>query len=387
MKRMVIGVGLGLAFAALGALTAPVWLGGVPWASPSAAAEPGDDGAPAAPHVETVESVASPYGVTLRLRGVTEAARRVTVEAETEGLVVSDPLRKGAVVEAGALLCEIEPGERPARLAEAKARLAEAEAAAAASASLARKGFSAELTRARDVAALESAKAAVTLAELDIARTRIAAPFAGRLETDAAELGARLGLGQPCATVIALDPIHFVGFASEAEVGAIALGQKVRATLVDGRSIESAISFVGQSADARTRTFRVEATAANPSDRPGGAVRDGASARLEISTGVATAHRVPRSAILLSDAGEIGVMLVVDGAARFQTATVVSDKSGYVVIVGPPERAEVIVAGQYYVSDGASVRATRTPMAEIGDNAAVETEASAAPAPVSEPTQ
>jgi multidrug efflux system membrane fusion protein len=62
------------------------------------------------------------------LRGRTEAARSVVVRAETNGAVISEPLRKGAYVNQGDLLCEIEPGTRSAAVDEAKARLAQAEA-------------------------------------------------------------------------------------------------------------------------------------------------------------------------------------------------------------------------------------------------------------------
>jgi len=62
------------------------------------------------------------------LRGQTEAFRQVSLRAETSGLIVSEPLRKGAFVEAGDLLCELEPGTRLAILAESEARLAEAQA-------------------------------------------------------------------------------------------------------------------------------------------------------------------------------------------------------------------------------------------------------------------
>ncbi|WP_412508971.1 biotin/lipoyl-binding protein, partial [Roseovarius sp. SYSU LYC5161] len=60
------------------------------------------------------------------LRGRTEAARQVTVASETSGLVVSEPIRKGAFVEAGTLLCELDPGTRQSQLEEAQAGLSEA---------------------------------------------------------------------------------------------------------------------------------------------------------------------------------------------------------------------------------------------------------------------
>ena len=62
------------------------------------------------------------------LRGQTEAARQIDVRSETSGLVISEPLRKGAFVEQDQLLCRLDPGTRLASLAEARARLAEAEA-------------------------------------------------------------------------------------------------------------------------------------------------------------------------------------------------------------------------------------------------------------------
>ncbi|MEO0991134.1 MAG: efflux RND transporter periplasmic adaptor subunit, partial [Pseudomonadota bacterium] len=52
--------------------------------------------------------------------------RRVNVMAETSGLIVSEPIKKGAEVEAGQVLCEIQPGSRLVALEEARARLAEA---------------------------------------------------------------------------------------------------------------------------------------------------------------------------------------------------------------------------------------------------------------------
>ncbi|MCT4608048.1 MAG: efflux RND transporter periplasmic adaptor subunit [Pelagimonas sp.] len=62
------------------------------------------------------------------LRGETEAIRQIEVRSETSGKVVSDPLRKGTLVDQGQLLCEIDPGTRQVSLAEAQARLAEAKA-------------------------------------------------------------------------------------------------------------------------------------------------------------------------------------------------------------------------------------------------------------------
>ena len=66
----------------------------------------------------------------VNVRGETRAARQVNLRAETNGSVISQPLRKGSFVTAGQPMCEIDPGTRGASLAETKARLAESRARA-----------------------------------------------------------------------------------------------------------------------------------------------------------------------------------------------------------------------------------------------------------------
>ena len=325
----------------------------------------GEDGAPAraapksdvkAPLVEILSSTATAYPRSLRLRGVTEAARKVVISAQTAGLVVSEPRRKGERIEKGATLCEVETGDRAAKLAEAKARLLEAEAVAKASTELGKKGFSAETTRARDQAALEAARAVVAAMELDVARTRMVAPFDGWLETDTAELGALLSVGAPCATLLSLNPIRLVGFAAEDDVGALEIGQAVDGVLKDGRRVEATINFVARAADPETRTFRVEAAASNPETAESGVLRDGATVLLEIKLGERPAHKTPRTALMINDEGRVGVMLAENGVARFQPVEILSDNADGLWLSGPPEEAQIVVTGQYFISDGAPVR-------------------------------
>ena len=76
--------------------------------------------------VVAIRSTARVIDSAVILRGQTEAIRQVEVRAETSGQVVSDPLRKGAFVETGELLCRLDPGTREATLAETRARLLEA---------------------------------------------------------------------------------------------------------------------------------------------------------------------------------------------------------------------------------------------------------------------
>lgn len=86
----------------------------------------GDAEGETAVRVVAMRSEAQNVDSAVVLRGRTEATRSVEVRAETSGLVISDPLRRGAFVEAGDLLCELDPGTRQTALDEAQARLTEA---------------------------------------------------------------------------------------------------------------------------------------------------------------------------------------------------------------------------------------------------------------------
>ncbi|MEO1380050.1 MAG: efflux RND transporter periplasmic adaptor subunit [Pseudomonadota bacterium] len=78
--------------------------------------------------VIVIRSVARDTNNAVIVRGETQANRQVELRSETSGLVESEPLRKGAFVEKGEILCQLGEGTRGATLAEAVARLAEAEA-------------------------------------------------------------------------------------------------------------------------------------------------------------------------------------------------------------------------------------------------------------------
>lgn len=305
--------------------------------------------------VMVLESVAQERSDALILRGRTAASRSVDVPAETQGRVISQPIRAGARVEKGQLLCELDPGARPAQLAEAKAKLAEARTESTAATTLSSKGFAAETTRIAREAQLEAAQAAVDLVELDIERLQIFAPFSGLLETDTAELGSLLQPGQVCATVIDLSDVKVEGFVSETTVDKLSVGAEATARLVNGREARGEITFISRMADPETRTFEVEVTLPNPD----GAIRDGMTAEIAVPLPAETAHLIPQSALTLDDDGRLGVRIAEGKTTRFVPVEILSDERQGVWVSGLPERAEVLVVGQEFVTDGRTIAPTR----------------------------
>ncbi|MCC1491592.1 efflux RND transporter periplasmic adaptor subunit [Cognatishimia sp. F0-27] len=120
-------------------------------------------------------SVAQEIDSQVVTRGQTEALREVEVRAETGGKIASEPLRRGTFVEAGQLLCAIDPGVRDTSLQEAIARLAEAESRVPeARARLAEAEAQLPAARAR----IGEAEAQVPAAEARLAEARAGVPAA-----------------------------------------------------------------------------------------------------------------------------------------------------------------------------------------------------------------
>ncbi|MEM1360325.1 MAG: efflux RND transporter periplasmic adaptor subunit [Pseudomonadota bacterium] len=305
--------------------------------------------------VVAMMSKARPVDSAVILRGQTEAAREVEVKSQASGLVTSDPLRKGAFVSTGDLLCEIEPGTLPAQMAEAEARLAEAKIENVAAERLAEGGFGSETRKVAARATLQAAEAAVELANTEIDRLKITAPFDGVLESDSAELGSLLQPGAACATIIQLDPIKLVGFLPETDVGRVSLGAGASARFINGETVAGKVTFLARSADPDTRTFRVEIQVPNDDL----VIRDGQSAEISISSAGITAHLVPQSALTLDNSGQMGLRTVESGdIVGFSAVDIVRDTSEGVWVTGLPEEGRVIVVGQEFVTDGVPVKVT-----------------------------
>ncbi|MEM9370939.1 MAG: efflux RND transporter periplasmic adaptor subunit [Pseudomonadota bacterium] len=289
----------------------------------------------------------------LIVRGRTEANRNVHAPAETTGVVISTPLRRGTEVAAGEVLCELSPGTRAAQLLEAEAQLERARVDYEAAAQLNDRGFSSTTTRMSRAAELEAAQAAVDLVKWDIGKLKILAPFDGILESDTAELGARLAPGETCATIIDLSIVKVTGFVGEQNIDQISVGQIATARLINGREEVGKITFISRVADEDTRTYLVEVTLQNRAGR----LRDGMTTELLIDLPPQKAHFVPQTALTLDDGGRLGLRILDGETSRFVPVAMVRDEARGVWLTGLPETVNIIVVGQEFVRDGRKVKA------------------------------
>ncbi len=288
------------------------------------------------------------------VRGRTEAERKVIVRAETSGAVAETPAELGAVVSEGDILCRLNVDARAAQLAEARAALAKAKLDYDAAVKLSEDGFRSETAVASAKAVRDQAAAQLERAQYELNKTEIKAPFDGVYDKRHVEVGDFMNVGDPCATVIQRSPFLVVGAISEKDVAKIKKGDRGRARLVTGETLDGVVRFVAASADPATRTFDVELEVPNED----GALRDGVTAEFTVFAEEKSAHLVPRAALVLDDEGEIGLRtLGADNVVDFQPVRLIGETPSGVWVSGLSGDVRIITGGQLYVTEGQTVAA------------------------------
>ena len=294
-----------------------------------------------------------PHEAIITVRGRTEALHQVDVRAEVDGVIASLHFEKGDRVKQGQVLCEIKLNDRGARAAQAGAQMAQANKELEVARELYKEGFRSKTQLAQATAAFEAAKAGASTMNIQLANTRIRAPFAGIVEERYANTGDYLPVGSKCAMVLAPEPLLAVGTVSEELVSQIAPGNKARVKLVTGELVEGKVRFVAEHADPATRTFRVEVELPNPDAK----LRSGVSADIMIvPLKQVPAHRISPGILVLDDSGTVGVRVVQDGLVRFHTVQIISDGPDGMWIAGLPIKSDVIIVGQEFVTNGERVK-------------------------------
>lgn len=286
------------------------------------------------------------------LRGKTESKRVVDVKAEIAGNIVARPVERGMRVAEGDLLCELALDDRGVAVQEARAALETARIELEGSLKLQDENLLSEVAIAASQARKEGARAHLHRQELNLARTRIVAPFAGVVEDLHMNIGDYAVPGGTCATLIDLDPMLVRADVTEAQVEKLALGQSVAGMSVAGRTIDGSVSFVATQSDAETRTYPVEITV----DNRDYSIRSGLTVTLRIGVEEVPAHQVASSLLGLDDAGLLGIRILDDSnRVVFSPVEILEDGFDGVWITGLPATVNLITVGQEYVTPGETV--------------------------------
>lgn len=177
------------------------------------------------------EVVLEPYRPKSKYVGRLLAQDDVAIQARVTGYLLSRDFREGDLVETGAVLYTLDASEYEAALARAKANLAAAIANQANAVRNFKRGEellpkgaiseaemdNLEATKLDADARIESAKAEVTSAEVNLGFTSIHAPITGRIGRSAASVGDLVGPNSGnLTTLVSVDPIEALFQISEA---------------------------------------------------------------------------------------------------------------------------------------------------------------------------
>jgi multidrug efflux system membrane fusion protein len=239
--------------------------------------------------------------------------------------------------------------DREARLRQTEALVRQRETDLKAVRTLKQKGLQAESRLIESETLLAAARAELAAVEMDIEHTQIVAPLAGVINELPVEVGEFIERGDPVATLVDDDVLLATAQAPQQSIARLQLGQTVKVQTITGQTLEGKITFISAMADARTRSFRVEAEIPNPEGRLTG----GMSAVLRIPLETADGHFVSPSVLVLDDQGALGVKGVDrDNKVVFHPVRIVRTTAGGVWITGLPERVQLITLGQGFVGPG-----------------------------------
>ena len=291
---------------------------------------------------------------TIVVNGKTAPARIVRIAAETDGRIEYIGAERGASLRRGELIVRLDERDRSARLAQAQATVRQREVEFEARDRLKSESYVSEAQLQEAVALLETARAELKRAELDLGYMEIRAPFAGALQSRMVEVGDFVSRGDPIATYVDNRTIIVSANLSEFDARYVSVGDSAEARLATGEDVRGRIRYVAPVADEATRTFTVELEVNNAD----GALRAGGTAELRIPAEAILAHRVSPSLLTLDDAGNVGVKIINgSGEVEFVVADIALSGTDGVWLAGLPETATIITVGQGFVSSGAVVKA------------------------------
>lgn len=321
----------------------------------SAASDPSTSEDEARPEVIVTTAEPSLHQIIVSLKGSTEPDREVTVRSETMGTVTNAGVREGQAVQRGDLLCGLDVESRAARIAEAEASVEAARLDYDAASQLEEKGWTTSNRAAANKANLDRAEATLAAAKIELGKTRITAPFSGVFETRLAERGDFLSIGAPCGRLVDLDPIVVAVDATENQLGAIDTSMTVAVELATGQIASGQIRYVARTANAQTRTFRIEIEV----DNSDGQIAAGLTATVDLALGEVPAVLLTPAALVLHDDGRVGVRYVDENEiVQFYEVTVIDDAPDGIWVTGIPAGVNLLTAGQAYLREGIKVTTT-----------------------------
>ena len=308
--------------------------------------------------VAVIDTQTAPHRRKLTLSGRTEADRKVMAVSRTNGVVTEIKVKRGDIVKEGDLIAILSDEAREAQVVQARSKLDQKRREREAREKLVEKGISPRLGLYDFEAQEKAAEAALAAAEAERDRGRVLAPWSGIVMDIPTEVGQGLLPGKEVAQIVSLHPMLAVVEVAERRLAGITVGQTAEIRLVTGQTAAGRVRFVSKTASPATRTYRVDVEI----DNRDGTIPDGITTEVAIPLEPVPATRIPRSALVFSSGGELGVRVVrPDDKVQFMPVALVADEQQYMWVDGLLSGLRLIVQGQDFVREGQVVEAVAHP--------------------------
>jgi RND family efflux transporter MFP subunit len=307
--------------------------------------------------VKGVAAVRDTLVVSVNAAGQAEGWKKTVIVAQVAGRITSLPVRENDAVGPGRPLLGLDAAEYGLAVEEAQADLRQAQAnyreatllndeIADARVRADREAF------ARSKSGLDASEVRLRKAQLDLSRTHIAAPFAGRVASLKVVPGQWVRAGDELMTVVALDPIRVEVQVLESEVGFLTPGRQARVSFAAFPTpFTGTVATINPMVESGTRTARVTVVVPNPQGR----ILPGMYARVSLEAQrFADRVLVPRSAVLERDRRTM--LFVYDGQGsqglakwRYVTTGLQNDS---VVEIVPNAETDSVRPGEIVLTEG-----------------------------------
>jgi len=312
------------------------------------------DGKPPIP-VETAAVATGEVSSYLSSTANLVAENEVKVLAEWEGRLAQLHVEEGQRIAAGEILAQLADDDAEIGLEKAEVRAANARLAYERAQRLEDQGLMAREAFDRTAVDHRIAQQELEEARWKLEKTRIRAPFGGRVTERFVQLGQHVRPGDELFTVADFDPLVARVYLPEKDVLALAEGRPVRITL----KADEAIAFAGRIrqispvVDTSTGTVKVTVEAVSPPPQ----VRPGAFVQVDVVRETREAALLVPKDALVRELQKAYVFVARDGVAEKRQLGLGIEEGGRVEALSGVEAGErVIVAGQGGLKDGAPIK-------------------------------
>jgi membrane fusion protein (multidrug efflux system) len=311
------------------------------------------EGSRATPVVTQIVSI-QPFAVTLQALGTAKANESVMITPQESDVIMSLNFSDGQRVDTGTVLAQLNSNEQKARLNELNINLAEAERQPKRIQNLVLSNSTSAQLLDEQQARVKALIAQREVAQENLNKTFITAPFSGKLGLRQVSLGAYVKPGDVLTTLDDIKTIKVDFSISERHLPSVNEGQTVFAESVayPGVQFEGTITNVNSRIDPATRSFSIRTKIDNAAEQ----LRPGMLLTITLQKRVLNTLVIDEKA-LVPDHEDQFVFKVVDGKAVKTKVIIGERRPGKVQILeGVAIGDEVVVQGTLRIRDGSELR-------------------------------